>query len=66
MWLSQTIKLNYYHSNSNYYLKLLKVVISYYDKWSSLNIKMKVVISQNIKREVVISKSDEIMISGEL
>ena len=38
------------------YLKLLKVVISYYDKWSSLNIKMKVVISQNIKTEVVISK----------
>ena len=33
-----------------------KVVISYYDKWSSLNIKMKVVISQNIKTEVDISK----------
>ena len=35
---------------------MLKVVISYYDKWPSLNIKMKVVISQNIKTEVDISK----------
>ena len=31
------------------YLKLLKVVISYYDKWSSLNIKIKKWLSQIIE-----------------